>query len=70
MVSGAGDIENGIGDGGGSGGHGQGADAPLEGRDPLLQHILGRVGQATVDVARVGQTEAGGGMRRIAEYIR
>ena len=34
-----------------------------------LEHILRGVGQAAVDVAGVGQAEAGGGVLRVMEHI-
>ena len=70
VVSGAGDVEDGIGDGGGTGSHGQGTHAPFQGSDPLLEDVLGRIGQAAVDVAGVGQAEARGGVLGIAEHVR
>lgn len=42
-----------IGDGGGSGGQGQGGSSTLQGGDPALQHILGGVGQPAVDIPGV-----------------
>ena len=53
---------NGVGDGGSAGGSRQSGYAALQSRDALFQHILGRVGQPSVDVAGVRQTKPGGGM--------
>ena len=60
MVACAGDIEDRVGDGGGAGGHGEGAHAPFQRGDALLQDVLGGVGQAAVDVAGIRQAEACG----------
>ena len=43
--------------------------AALQSGDALLQHLLRGVGQSAVDIARVGKTEAVGGVLRITEYI-
>ena len=43
--------------------------AALQRRDALLEHVLGGVGQAAVDVARVGQAEARCGVLTVAEYV-
>ena len=56
-------------DGGGTGCHGQRGYAALQSRDPLLQHVLGGVGQAAIDVAGIGQAETGSGVLAIAEHI-
>ena len=63
------DIEYRVGDGCGAGGHGQGADAPFERSDALLEDVLRRIGQTAIDVARIGQTEARRGVLRIVEHI-
>ena len=69
MVSRTGDIEDGIGDGGGAGGHGQSADASLQGSDALLEDILGGVGQTAVYIARISQTETRGRVLGVVEYV-
>ena len=56
-------------DGGGTRCHGQRGYAALQSCDPLLQHVLGGVGQAAVDVAGIGQAEPGSGVLAIAEHI-
>ena len=61
MVAGAGDVEDRVGDGGGAGGHGQGAHAAFQRGDALLQDVLGGVRQAAVDVAGIRQAEPRGG---------
>ena len=61
---------DGIGDGGGTGGHGQSGHAALQSRNALFKHVLSGVGQAAIDVACVGQTEPGGGMGGVMEHIR
>ena len=66
---GAGEIQDGVGDCGGAGSHGEGAHAPFERGNALLQDILSRVGQAAVDVARVGEAEAGGGVFAAVEDV-
>ena len=69
MVSRTGDIEDGICDGGGAGGHGQSADASLQGSDALLEDILGGVGQTAVYIARISQTETRGRVLGVVEYV-
>ena len=60
---------DGIGDSGGAGGHGQGGHAALQGRNALFKDILGGVGQAAVNIARVPQSEAVGGVLGVMEHI-
>ncbi len=43
-------------DGGGARGDGQRSHAPFQSRYPFFQHILGRIGQAAVNVARIRQS--------------
>ena len=52
-----------------AGSQGQRRRAALQGRDPLLQHVLGGIGQAAIDIARIRQAEPGGRMGGIPEYI-
>ena len=61
---------DGVGNGGGAGGQGQSGHAALQSGQALFQYILGGVGQAAVNIAGVGQAEAGGGMGGVAEYVR
>ena len=58
-----------IGDRRRAGGYREGRDAALQGCDALFQHLLRGVGQAAVDVARVPQAEAVGGVLGIVEHI-
>src|SRR6201999_612952 len=51
-------------------GGGQAADATFQRRHPLLDHSGGGVHDAGVDVARLGQAEEGGGVRRVPEGVR
>ena len=44
-------------------------NAALQRRNALFQHILRGVGQAAVDVARIGQTETVSGVLAVAEHI-
>ena len=52
-----------------AGGGGQRRHAALQGGKPLLQHILGGVGEPPVNVPGVRQPEPGGGVGGIAEHI-
>ena len=58
-----------VGDGGCAGGHSQGGDAALERGDALFQHVLRGVGQSAVDVAGVGEAEAGGGVGAVMDDV-
>ena len=49
---------------------GQGPDPGLQRRDPLLEHVPGRIHDPGVDVARLGQPEEVGGMRGVVEDVR
>ena len=42
----------------------------LEGRNALLEHVLRGIRQTSVDIARVGETEARGSMFGIVEHVR
>jgi hypothetical protein len=68
VLAGAGEVEEGVGDGGGPRGDRQGRDAALEGCHALFQHLLGRVGETAVDVPGVGQVETARRLRRILEH--
>ena len=70
VVAGDGQILDGVGDGGSSRGDGQCGDTPLECGDAPLEYILGRIAQTAVDVARLLQVEAGGGVGRVGKYVR
>ena len=58
-----------IGNGGCSAGHGQCGYASFEGGDALLEHRLRGVGQSAIDVARVAQAEAVGGMLGVMKHV-
>ena len=58
-----------VGDGGCAGGHSQGGDAAFERGDALFQHVLRGVGQSAVDVAGVGEAEAGGSVGAVMEDV-
>ena len=60
VVAGRGEIQNSRGFGGLAGSEGDGRDAALEGGEALFQRVLGGVGQAGVDGARVREVEAVG----------
>jgi hypothetical protein len=70
MVSRAGDVQDGVGDRRGAGSDGERTHAPFQGGDAALEHVLRRVGQAAVDVARVCQSETGRRMRGVMEDVR
>ena len=55
-------ILQGIGDGGGTGSDGQSGHAPFEGSHALFEHALGGVGESSVDIAGIAQSETVGGM--------
>ncbi len=59
----------GIRNSGSAGGSGQRRRAALQRGDPLLQHVLGGVCETAIDIAAVGQVEAGGGVSGIAEDV-
>ena len=69
MVPRAGNVQDGVGDGGGAGCHGEGAHTAFQSGDALLQDVLGGVGQAAVDVAGIRQAEAGGSVGAVMEDI-
>ena len=70
VVASMGHILQGIGDGGGSTGHCQSCHASFKGGYALFKNALGGVGEATVYVAGIAQTETVGSMLGVAEYIR
>ena len=69
VVPGLGEVEYGVGDGRGSGCDGESGASSLEGGDPLLEDLLGRVGQTAVDVPGVLESETVGGMLRVVEDV-
>ena len=69
VVACMGHILQGIGDGGSSTGHGQCCHASFQCGYALFKNTLGGVGEATVDVAGIAQTEAVGCMLGVAEHI-
>ena len=60
----------GVGYGSRTAGHGQSGHAAFESCHAVLQHSLRGVGQTAVDVTGIAQSEAVGGVLRIAEHIR
>ena len=60
---------DGVGDGRRARGQRQRRCAPLQGGDPLLQHVLGGVGQPPVDVSGIRQAKPGGGVGGIPKHI-
>ena len=58
-----------VGNGGGARSHGQASHAAFKCGDAVLEHALGGVRQAAVDVAGIGQAEAVGGVLGIAEHV-
>ena len=61
---------DGIGDGCGAGGNGEGRAAAFEGSDSFFEDALGGVRQSPVNVAGVGQAEAVRRMLAVMENIR
>jgi len=59
----------GHGNGSGAGGHGKGGCAAFQGGHALFQHFSGGIGEARINIAGVGQIEAGCGMGGIVENI-
>ncbi len=62
-------VLQGIGHGRGTAGHCQAGHSTLQGSHTTLKDILGAVGQATIDVARVTQPETVSSMLRVVEHI-
>ena len=69
VVAGLKHVFKGIGYGCRSRGHCQSARASFENGHTLLEHLLGGVGKAAVDVAGLTECEAVGGMGRVAEHV-
>ena len=67
VVALTGKVEQGIGDGCGSRGHGYGCHTAFEGCHALFEYVLCGVAQTGVDFARLLQTEAGGCIGRVLE---
>ena len=70
MVAFAGEGRNGVGKGCRTGCDGKACDASFQGGDALFKNILGGVGKAAVDVARVLQVETVGGVLGAVEHVR
>ena len=70
VVAGAGDVLHCIGHRSSTTGNGESSHTALEGSNALLEHALGGIGEAAVDVARVTKTEAVGSVLRVVENIR
>ena len=60
---------DGVGDRRRAGSQCQSCHAALQGRETLLQHILGRVGQAAVDIPSIRQPKPGGGVGGVSEHV-
>ena len=69
VVASLGQRLNGIGDGGGTRSGSQSRHATLQCCEALFQHILGRVGQAAINITGIRQPEAGRRMGAVAEDI-
>ena len=69
VVARDGDVLNGVGDGRRAGGGGQRACAALQRGNAALEDIGGGVHQAGIDIARLGQAKAPGGLRGVLEDI-
>ena len=69
MVAGLCDVLQGIGDGGSTAGHSQSGHSALEGSHTLFEHALRGVGETSVDVSGIAQTEAVGSMLGVAEDV-
>ena len=63
------DVLQGVGYGSRTAGHGQSGHAAFESCHAILQHSLRGVGQTAVDVTGIAQSEAVGGVLRIAENV-
>ena len=70
VVAGGGEVEDRERLGGLTGGQEQRRHAALERGDALLDHVLGRVHDAGVDVARLGEAEQRGGVVGAVERVR
>ena len=64
------DVLQRVGDGSGARGDGQSRHAPFESRYTILKHSLRGVGQTSVDVPCIAETEAVGSMLRVVEDVR
>ena len=62
MIASLHDVLQGIGNGGSTRGYGQSCHTALEGSHTIFEHTLRRVGQTTIDVAGIAQTETVGRM--------
>ena len=59
-----------VGDGGGAGSQRQRGHAAFQRGDPLFKDVLRGVGEAPVDIARVGKPETGGRVRGVVKNVR
>ena len=62
-------VLQGIGDGCGTGGHGQSCNATLKGSHAVFEHTLCGVGQTSVDVTGIAESETVGSMLGAVEHI-
>ena len=60
---------NGVADGSRAGGGSQSGNAAFQCRDALFQHILSGIGQPTIDIACIRQTEPGGGVGGVLKDV-
>lgn len=45
------------------------ATPPSRAANPLFQHILGGIGQPSINIAGIGQSKTGSGMGGVSEHI-
>ena len=69
VVAGLGDVAHGVFDRGGAGSDCQTSGATFKGCDAVFEHALGGIGQAAVDVARIGQTKTRLGVIKVMEHV-
>ena len=64
------DVLQGVGDGSSTRGDGQSGYTTLKGSHTILKHTLSGVGQTTVDITCIAQTETVGSVLRVTEHVR
>ncbi len=64
-----GDGRDGVEDGGLAGSRGQGAGGAVKGREPLLEHLGGGIGQPGVEIAELLEGEEVRGVLAVAEHV-
>jgi hypothetical protein len=70
MVASLHNVLKGVGDGSSTGSHSQTGHTAFEGGNAVFEHALGGVGQTTIDISGIAETETVGGVLRVMEYIR